>query len=106
MGKTLYSLLRLPVKGKKSDLSVATLQSLQALFQDCRFLIINEKSIINIKMFFLIDDWLRAILPANSDQLFGRVNVLLYRDFFQLLPVSGQPLYSLKHSHINAIKGH
>ena len=32
VGKTLYSLLRLPVKGKKSDLSVATLQSLQALF--------------------------------------------------------------------------
>ena len=28
IGKTLHSLLRLPVKGKKSDLSVATLQSL------------------------------------------------------------------------------
>jgi hypothetical protein len=82
MGKTLYSLLRLLVKGKKSDLSVATLQFLQALFQDCWFLIINEKSIINIKIFFLIDDWLRAILLTNSDQLFGRVNVLLYRDFF------------------------
>jgi hypothetical protein len=32
IGKTLHSLLRLLVKGKKSDLSVATLQSLQALF--------------------------------------------------------------------------
>jgi hypothetical protein len=30
MGKTLHSLLRLPVKGKMSDLSTATLQSLQA----------------------------------------------------------------------------
>ena len=28
IGKTLHSLLQLPVKGKKSDLSVATLQAL------------------------------------------------------------------------------
>ena len=34
VGKTLHSLLRLPVKGKRSDLSLATLQSLQALFQE------------------------------------------------------------------------
>ena len=65
----MHSLLRLPVKGKKSDLSVATLQSLQALFQDCKFLIIDEKSMIDIKTLSLIDDRLRAILPAHSDQL-------------------------------------
>jgi ATP-dependent DNA helicase PIF1 len=106
VGKTLHSLLRLPVKGKKSDLSVATLQSLQALFQNCRFLIIDEKSIIDIKTLSLIDDRLRAILPATSHLPFSGVNVLLYRDFFQLPPVGGQPLYSLKHSHVNAIKGH
>ena len=106
VGKTLHSLLRLPVKGKKSDLSVATLQSLQALFQDCRFLIIDEKSMVDIKTLSLIDDRLRAILPASSDQLFGGINVLLCGDFFQLPPVGGQPLYSRKHSHINAIKGH
>jgi hypothetical protein len=46
IGKTLHSLLRLPVKGKMSDLSTATLQSLQALFQDVRFLMIDEKSMI------------------------------------------------------------
>jgi hypothetical protein len=32
VGKTLHSLLWLPVKGKKSDLFVATLQALQSLF--------------------------------------------------------------------------
>ena len=106
VGKTLHSLLRLPVKGKKSDLSLATLQSLQALFQDCRFLIIDEKSMIDIKTLSLIDDRLRAILPATSHLPFGGVNVLLCGDFFQLPPVGGQPLYSLKHSHIDAIKGH
>jgi hypothetical protein len=106
VGKTLHSLLRLPVKGKKSDLSVATLQSLQALFQNCRFLIIDEKSMIDIKTLSLIDDRLRAILPAGSHLPFSGVNVLLCGDFFQLPPVGGQPLYSLKHSHIDAIKGH
>ena len=82
IGKTLHSLLRLLVKGKKSDLLVATLQSLQAHFQDCRFLIIDEKSMIDIKTLSLIDDRLRAILPAHSDQPFGGVNVLLCGDFF------------------------
>ena len=106
IGKTLHSLLRLPVKGKKSDLSVATLQALQSLFYDCRFLIIDEKSMIDIKTLSLIDDRLLAILPAHSDQPFGGVNVLLCGDFFQLPPVGEKPLYSLKHSHIDAIKGH
>ncbi|KID81125.1 ATP-dependent DNA helicase PIF1 [Metarhizium guizhouense ARSEF 977] len=106
VGKTLHSLLRLPVKGKKSDLSAATLQSLQALFQDCRFLIIDEKSMIDIQTLSLIDDRLRAILPASSHLPFSGVNVLLCGDFFQLPPVGGQPLYSLKHSHVHAIKGH
>ncbi|OXV10317.1 hypothetical protein Egran_01922 [Elaphomyces granulatus] len=32
--------------------------------------------------------------------------VLLCGDFFQLPPVGGQPLYSLRHSHVEAIKGH
>jgi hypothetical protein len=48
MGRTLHALLRLPLKGRKSNMSVATLQSLQALFRDCRFLIIDEKSMIDI----------------------------------------------------------
>jgi hypothetical protein len=54
--KTLYSLLQLLVKKKKSDLFVVTLQALQSLFQDCRFLIINKKLIIDIKMLFLINN--------------------------------------------------
>jgi len=106
VGKTLHSLLRLPVKGKKSDLSVATLQSLQTLFRDCRFLIIDEKSMVDIKTLSLIDDRLRTILPATSHLPFGGVNVLLCGDFFQLSPVGGQPLFSSKHTHVDAIKGH
>ena len=71
MGKTLHSLLRLPVKGKMSDLSTATLQSLQALFRDIRFLMIDEKSMVDLKMLSLIDDCLRVIFPATSHRPFG-----------------------------------
>jgi ATP-dependent DNA helicase PIF1 len=106
IGKTLHALLQLPVKGKKSDLSIATLQSLQSLFQDCRFLIIDEKSMIDIKTLSLINDRLHVILPATSDQPFGGVNILLCGDFFQLPPVAGQPLYTRSHTHVDAIKGH
>ena len=38
VGKTLHSLLRLPVKPKESELSAATLQKLQIEFRRCRFL--------------------------------------------------------------------
>jgi ATP-dependent DNA helicase PIF1 len=81
IGKTLHSLLRLSVKIRKSNLSSATLQSLQASFASCRFLIIDEKSMIDLKTLSLIDDQLRAIFPTNSDQHFGGINVLLCRDF-------------------------
>ena len=66
MGKTLHSLLHLLVKGKMSDLSTAMLQSLRALFQDVHFLMIDEKSMVDLKMLSLIDDRLRVIFPATS----------------------------------------
>lgn len=104
-GKTLHSLFRLPVKGRASELSIGTLQSLQALFRDCMFLIIDEKSMIDVKALSLIDDRLRAILPASSHLPFGGVNVLLCGDFYQLPPVGGRPLYSQQCTNADALKG-
>jgi len=105
IGRTLHSLFRLPVKQKKSDLSNATLQSLQSLFQDIRFLIIDEKSMIDLKILSIIDDRLRLIFPDQSDQAFGGLNVLLCGDFFQLPPVNGRPLYATKATGPIAVKG-
>jgi hypothetical protein len=105
VGQALHSLLRLSIKGRKSDLSVATLQSLQGLFRDCSFLIINEKSMIDIVTLSLIDDRLRAIFSADA-RPFGGINVLLCGDFYQLPSVAGKPLYSLSHPSVNAVKGH
>jgi hypothetical protein len=61
VGKTLHSLLRLPVKTKKSDLSNATLQALQLQFQTYRFVVIDD-----LELLALIDNRLRAIIPAKS----------------------------------------
>ena len=88
-----------------SDLSTATLQSLQAMFWDCCFLMIDEKSMINLKMLSLIDDRLRVIFPATSHLPFGDMNILISGDFYQLPPVGGKPLYSLRASHVDEIKG-
>ena len=88
-----------------SDLSNTMLQSLQALFRDSRFLIINEKSMIDLKMFSLIDNWLWVIFPATSHMPFGGINILICGDFYQLPPVGGRPRYSLRVSHVNEIKG-
>ena len=104
-GKTLHSLLRLPVRGKMSDLSTATLQSLQALFRDCYFLMVDKKSMIDLKMFSLVDGHLRAIFPTTSHWPFGGINVLICGDFFQLPPVGGKPLYAYRSSNVNEIKG-
>ena len=81
VGKTLHSLLQLPVRSTAAELSTATLQSLQASFQSCRYLIINEKSMIDLNTLSLIDDRLRAIFPG-TDQIFRGLNILLYGDFF------------------------
>lgn len=110
VGKTLHSLLRLPVRKKtqtnqSNNLSNATLQSLQAAFQQIRFLIIDEKSMVDIKTLSLIDDRLRVIFPDRSNEPFGGLNVLLCGDFFQLSPVGGQAMFSTAVISPEAIKG-
>ena len=67
-------------------------------------MVIDEKSMIDLKMLSLIDDRLRIIFP-NTDQAFGRLNVLLCGDFFQLLPVSGRLLYTSRPTGIVNLKG-
>ena len=105
VGRTLHSLFRLPVKQKATDLSTATVQSLQAQFRDIRFVIIDEKSMIDLKTLSIIDDRLRQIFPDETGYAFGGLNVLLCGDFAQLPPVNGRPLYTTKPTGPVAIKG-
>jgi hypothetical protein len=66
---------------------------------------IDEKSMIDIKILSLINDWLRVIFPATSHQPFGDINVLISGGFYKLPLVKKKLLYSLRASHINKIKG-
>jgi hypothetical protein len=60
---------------------------------------------INLKMLSLINDWLRVIFPATSHLPFKDMNILISGDFYQLSPVGRKPLYPLRASHIDKIKG-
>ena len=87
-------MLKLLVKNSKSDLLLAFLQALQLLFSNYQFLIINKKSIINLKTLLLINSCLQAVMPNTAYRLFKSINILLYKDFFQLLLISKRALYS------------
>jgi ATP-dependent DNA helicase PIF1 len=67
-------------------------------------LIINKKSIIDLKMLLLINNRLQAIRPQAADQLFRGINMLLCGDFFQLPPVDRQPLFASQAKHVDTIK--
>ena len=105
VGRTLHSLFRLPVKQKVAGLTPATLQSLQALFAGIRFVIIDEKSMVDLRILSLIDDRLRLIVPDRSDTFFGGLNILLCGDFFQLPPVGGRALFAVTATGPDTIKG-
>jgi hypothetical protein len=92
-GRTIHSLLRLPVKKAFAPLSLTTLFGVQDDFKDCEFLIIDEKSMIGLGTLHRIDQRLREIFPTKQDEWFGGLNVLLCGDFFQLPPVLERALY-------------
>jgi hypothetical protein len=97
-GRTLHSLFNIPVKipphGLSRKLSRANLCSLQALFKHCKYLIIDEKSMIGIKFLGLLDQRLREIFPARQDEMYAGINIFLCGDFHQLPPIGAMVMYS------------
>ena len=95
-GQTLHRLLRLPVRKPFESLSNSVLLSLQQLFQQCHYLIVDEKSMIGLPELYQIDVRLKQIFPNHSDEPFRGMNVLLCGDFYQLPPVGASPLYDTR----------
>jgi ATP-dependent exoDNAse (exonuclease V) alpha subunit len=97
-GRTLHSLFKIPVKipphGLSRKLSRANLCSLQALFKHCKYLVIDEKSMIGIKFLGLLDQRLREIFPAWQDEMYAGINIFLCGDFHQLPPIGAMVMYS------------
>lgn len=93
IGRTLHGLFRLPIKDRPWAITPETLIGLQARFKDIKYLIIDEKSMIDNKVMGIIDERLREIFPAKSMEPFGGLNLAICGDFWQLPPVGGTPLF-------------
>ena len=95
-GKTLHSLLKLPIRGKnRHDLKGMALVKLQEDLQNIKYLIIDEFSVVGQKKLGWIDKRCRQG-KGNTDVPFGGVNVILVGDIAQLPPVLDKVLYHKK----------
>jgi ATP-dependent DNA helicase PIF1 len=95
-GRTLHSLLRLPVqKGTSFDaLTGAALSQLQLTFRNIRYLVIDEKSMVGLATMGMISNRLIQACPdARAGERFGGISIILLGDFNQLPPVFDKPLY-------------
>ena len=92
-GKTLHSLLQLPINGRKSsDLKGLALNRLQDEMDGIRYLIIDEYSVIGQKMFGWINRRCKQATGVSTI-LFGGISVILVGDIGQLPPVSDKVIY-------------
>ena len=93
-GRTLHSLLHLPVRGDFKEMEGNNLQKMQEELSSTKYLIIDEMSMVGRKVFGMIDRRLRQAFPCKSQTVFGGCSVLLFGDFGQLPPVMDLPLYT------------
>lgn len=86
-GKTIHSMCHL--NSKKNSL---LRQIKRCNWRDVKFIIIDEVSFFSSKDLQKLDKHLR-LLTGNRAKLYGGLHVIFVGDFFQLDPVSGQPIY-------------
>lgn len=87
----IHSLLKIPISSSFPRLGSGVLTRLQADFRDIHILIIDEKSMISLRLFHMIDDQLRQI--KATDLPTSGLHVLLSGDFCQLSPVADKSLF-------------
>lgn len=93
-GSTVHSLLKLPItKGEMAPLTGGALSALQARLRNYQYVIVDEKSMISLRVLNQIDARLREAYPERSDEFFSGRSVMLVGDFFQLPPVLDKALY-------------
>ena len=90
-GCTVHSSLGLPINMEFVALRGGQLASFQELWQGVSFVIIDEKSMLGLRMLAQIDARLQQIIPCDSH--FGGLNVALCGDFAQLPPIGDSPMY-------------
>ena len=91
LGQTLHSAAQLPIRENK-ELQGESFQCLQLKLEGNEYLIVDEMSLIGLKMLSWLDNRLHAGTEFQ-DTPFGAMSIILFGDFGQLPPVGDQPLY-------------
>jgi DNA replication protein DnaC len=71
--------------------SQETLDKLRRKFQDVKIIIVDEISLVDVKMLNAMDVVLKQI--AENDKPFGGFHVVFMGDFYQLPPIDNRPLF-------------
>ena len=93
-GSTIHSLMGLPQRNGRVNQS-----DLEVTWQDVSYLIIDEISMVSVKLLSDISHRLCLAKSADtsaSDKPFGNMNVIFTGDFRQLHPVGEQPVFGYK----------
>jgi ATP-dependent DNA helicase PIF1 len=75
-------------------LSSAAKQAIQADFSGVHYIVIDEKSMVSLRMLAWIHARCLEIWPHQADHPFAGVSIILSGDFYQLPPVAKKPLYN------------
>jgi hypothetical protein len=93
-GRTAHSALGLPVNSAFVPLTGPKLATLQEQWRGVHFIIIDEKSMLGLRILAQIDSRLRQIRPHQANRVLASFHLALVGDFAQLPPVGDRPLYS------------
>lgn len=105
-GRTLHSLLQLPIKGRNNGpLKASALAKLQQELDGVRYLIIDEFSVIGQRMFAWINRRCKDATGCITNP-FGGISIILVGDIGQLPPITDQVLYYNKPQSDLAIEGY
>lgn len=93
-GSTIHSKLFITIDKHMKPLDCEPSKRIQENFRNCKFLIIDEMSLIGCALLKKIDRRCRTAKPDSQNISFGGMYVYLFGDIKQLPPVSDRPLYS------------
>jgi ATP-dependent DNA helicase PIF1 len=92
-GATMHSALGIPAtNGSFPPLTGSRLATLQQQWEGVHFVIIDEKSMLGLKMFAKVGSRLRQLIPGSLLE-FGGLHLAIIGDFAQLPPVKDRALY-------------
>ena len=93
-GTTIHQSLSLPKSGIP-PLNNQAKSQLQKRWENCKYIVLDEKSMVGRKLLSRMDARLRDAFPEKQNEMFGGCSILLLGDFAQLPPVGDVPLFNL-----------